>query len=1669
MASYSFSQPYNNSWINYSQEYYKFKVADKGIYRIDSTVLANAGIPLSSIDPRNFQLFARGVELPIYIEGEGDGVFDGADFIEFFGEKNSGWLDEQLYGTAADHPSPHYSLYNDTISYYLTWNSLTANSRLVLETDTNFSLYTPVSSFYKENILVYSDGSKAPLDPYYDGKTIPVGNVSVTMFGFSTTEGWFDTPYAIGGSKIKAVPTANVDLTGPNAILKTVVIGWSDYAGITNGDHHLRVSVGSNVVDSVFEGHKKVDVQMSIPLADLGSTSTNVNFASINDLGSTVDKQTVAYLELKYSHTMDLEGLSFYDHLFLDDHPTESKSHFNFSNFNGIGDVLFYDLTNNKRIQVEPIGANYQCLVPNSGSQKECFISSDNQVNNISSLTAINGTGLFIDHGANPVDTAFIIITHPSLMTGAIDYANYRTSPGNFNIDPQNAVIYSIDDLYDQFAYGVDQHPLAIRGFVDYILNTWSTEPNYLFLLGKSIKSKLTRRDPTSFDGNLVPSYGVPASDNMLTAGLNGTFYQPAIPTGRLSAKNNTEISWYLNKVQQHENPIPSNGMGVNDWMKRALHFGGGVDGNEQQGFKNSLNGFKSIIEDTLFGGNVISYFKNSTAPIQNSLSDSIKDYISQGVSIMTFLGHASTTGGFDQNIDDPSLWPNQNGKYPVLIGLACFAGDIHTSFSNSTSEEHVLLDNQGVIGFLSSVDVSLSSTLSTYASNLYRNISYLDYGGSVGRHIQNTINTMQQTGSGLENFSNSVGLNVNYHGDPAIKLNTFELPDYMIEASTVTFSPAVVTSDIDSFEINVLVSNLGRAIGDTITLEVVRDFPDQSFLDTVYIKAFAGINYQETVSFRMPVDVIRGLGLNSFNITVDAVDAVVESFENNNSITKTLNILSGELVPIYPYEYMIVPDDSIVLKASTAFPFESAKNYVFEVDTTDYFNSPIKESTIINQAGGVLSWAPNLLSTIPTDSTVFYWRVSKDSVDATGYSWRMRSFQHIRGKEGWGQAHFFQFENDEFQFVTHNRATRKFDFVNDIKQLTMETHGQAAWGELSSIRYLFDAEVIENSGQGMNTAIMVAVFDSATLEPWTIYDWTVGQNNMPPNYRDNCFIFRHQPDQMAAMENFIRDTVPSGNHIIMWTWYIVTLNNFTTPMPPSLRTEIANMGGTQVSALTDLYPFLFYHQKGNAASTIEVVGDSIAHKNLKLVTTLTTSANYANVFSEILGPATSWDSLSWRMTSIESPTTRDSSVLSVYGVDASGNETPLINNLPTDSGDVSITGRVDASVYPYLKLNTFLSDDSLVSAPQLNRWQVTYAGVPEAALDPNINFTFLSDTVEEGVDITMSIAIKNISKYDMDSLLISFAILDKNNSMQFLPYPRQKPLLSDSVMTATISFSTFGLSGVNSLLIDVNPNNDQLEKYHFNNTAQIPFYVNADNINPLLDVTFDGIHILDGDIVSPKSNIVIELTDENQFLLLNDTSDYAVYITNPLGVEERIFFNSGGVERMQFIPASLPKNNSKIIFQGEFFMDGDYKLRVKANDRAKNNSGNFDYIIGFEVINRSTITNIINYPNPFTTSTRFVFTLTGSEIPNIFKIQIMTITGKVVREIDKDELGAINIGRNISDFSWDGTDTYGDRLANGLYLYRVITQINNDDIELRSTSMDYYFKKGFGKMYLFR
>jgi hypothetical protein len=144
---------------------------------------------------------------------------------------------------------------------------------------------------------------------------------------------------------------------------------------------------------------------------------------------------------------------------------------------------------------------------------------------------------------------------------------------------------------------------------------------------------------------------------------------------------------------------------------------------------------------------------------------------------------------------------------------------------------------------------------------------------------------------------------------------------------------------------------------------------------------------------------------------------------------------------------------------------------------------------------------------------------------------------------------------------------------------------------------------------------------------------------------------------------------------------------------------------------------------------------------------------------------------------------------------------------------------------------------------------------------------------LEVGENFKFGIAFKNVSPNAFDSLKLKFAIVDKDNVRHDILFNKQKPLISGDTVTFKYEVDTKMYPGANTIFLDYNPDNDQPEQMHFNNFLYKNFYVKFDNVNPLLDITFDGVHILNRDIVSSKPHIQIKLKDESKFQLLNDTS----------------------------------------------------------------------------------------------------------------------------------------------------------------------------------------------------
>jgi flagellar hook assembly protein FlgD len=94
---------------------------------------------------------------------------------------------------------------------------------------------------------------------------------------------------------------------------------------------------------------------------------------------------------------------------------------------------------------------------------------------------------------------------------------------------------------------------------------------------------------------------------------------------------------------------------------------------------------------------------------------------------------------------------------------------------------------------------------------------------------------------------------------------------------------------------------------------------------------------------------------------------------------------------------------------------------------------------------------------------------------------------------------------------------------------------------------------------------------------------------------------------------------------------------------------------------------------------------------------------------------------------------------------------------------------------------------------------------------------------------------------------------------------------------------------------------------------------------------------------------------------------------------------------------------------------------------------------------------------------------MTGSEIPEVFQIHIYTITGRLVKVIDLHETNDVRVGRNLTDYTWDGRDEFGDLLANGVYVYRVVAKTNGAEMKNRDEGVTRMFDNGYGKMYIMR
>ncbi len=113
---------------------------------------------------------------------------------------------------------------------------------------------------------------------------------------------------------------------------------------------------------------------------------------------------------------------------------------------------------------------------------------------------------------------------------------------------------------------------------------------------------------------------------------------------------------------------------------------------------------------------------------------------------------------------------------------------------------------------------------------------------------------------------------------------------------------------------------------------------------------------------------------------------------------------------------------------------------------------------------------------------------------------------------------------------------------------------------------------------------------------------------------------------------------------------------------------------------------------------------------------------------------------------------------------------------------------------------------------------------------------------------------------------------------------------------------------------------------------------------------------------------------------------------------------------------------------------DGKHTLTLKAWDNMNNVS---EKSIEFQVSVEAPLelTGVMNYPNPFSDRTYFVFDHNKPGNSFDVEIRIFNISGQLVESMRAYSAAE---GLSISPLMWDGTDSGGNRLGTGIYIYRL-------------------------------
>ncbi|MCX6162324.1 MAG: C25 family cysteine peptidase, partial [Ignavibacteriae bacterium] len=961
----------------------------------------------------------------------------------------------------------------------------------------------------------------------------------------------------------------------------------------------------------------------------------------------------------------------------------------------------------------------------------------------------------------------------------------------------------------------------------------------------------------SQFYQNNVPVYGNPPTDGYYANMNDSTFtYYHQVSVGRLPVYTNQEAQDVVNKVIAYES------QGLPIWIKKPVFIAGGYDKNDQPVFVTQSNNFiNSYITPPPISSDPVRIYLNDTSGLVTyNYSDSIKNSINRGSLIVNFIAHAGN-GYWDYVFSDPVVLSNQQ-RLPLVFSMTCFTGKNAEPNNRGYGEKFTVYPDKGSLGFISTTGWSFNNTGNIFNDYLFKAVS-LDTLRRIGDILKNASGRMYPDSA---NFASRNTINCyNLLGDPAAKLLIPVNPEFDIQSNDLILSNPF-PSLRESISLTIYPKNLGTyADSCKIRYQLFKNNQSYRTKDTIVYS----FRFIDTINYNFMMD---SAGNYVMKIILDPDNWYPQEIKTNNVISIPITLKNVAFVPLKPIDNQVIANDTIEFVGinPNINPSKYNVKLLLQIDTTKLFNSPLNQTYFKTNMSGVVTKF-KVRMPILDSNIVYFWKIRTviNDVDSSGWTELRRiklsistllsdknsntiSYDSICfiGKKG-----IKQYSVGDFYHVDSNFNLTKYQGT-----IVAQSLGENPWNPTFC---LFNNQFISISGVSSRGGMFV--FKVNKLNGFVLQSKHIMFSSVQSSDTLITFLNAVDTNQIFALVK----TIP-----------INATNNLSIAAKNKLR-EFGSVYADSVNLLSWYsWSFISYNKLPNFITSEKYELPDIPAVSKLEPYFLKTFGTITHTF----GPAHSWKNFSWEQVLYPYSNIK----FDVYGVDRNNNPQLLMPDV-TANNFVDLSG-INAYQYPYLKLITKLSIDSINGYQSPVFRSITFNYVPASELALDNNSTIKSDSiVTMGDSVGFGITYYNVGFTNVNGVVRNFFAYDQNGSKVNLKTDTVQTALkidSSGFIKATLPVSRMPIfkkyNNQVNFNFEVQPLAQQNEIYTYNNTVNSNFFVKGSPLMLNLDVFSDGVKIMGGDYVRLKPEILVKLSKQNSdSLTMLDTSFIRIFVNN--------------------------------------------------------------------------------------------------------------------------------------------------------------------------------------------